>query len=387
MQKPLVVYCGFVGKVPLAGMTLANLHPIRGLQSLGYEVHYVERLDQPLECYDPRAGRMTDNPGFALQYLADFLPRAGLSGARYSFIDRENRCHGSGWPALREAISCAEFVLCLGTGTWFDDLARCPRRAFIDADPLFTQVAMETERGQPHTLAETISHYPVLLTEGMRVGKADCSIPTAGRAWIPVPPTVSTALWQTNAPRADAPVTTVMNWESGSDIVHDGRTYGYKKREFEAFMQLPKRSRRSFTIGIGGNAPRVRLRESGWGLANPLEVTGTIEAYQRFIADSWADLGIAKHAYIATRSGWFSDRSLCYLASGRPVLHQDTGFTDWLPSGEGVFAFSNIEDVLTALEALERDYARHAKAARAIAEEYFEASMVIGRMLDQAGFR
>lgn len=387
MKKPLVVYCGFVGKVPLAGMALANLHPIRGLQSLGYELHYVERLNQPDECYDPRSNTMTDDAAFALEYIEALLPQVGCPVGRYSFIDRENRCHGSGWPALRRAIEQADFVLCLGDGTWFDELARCPRRAFIDADPLFTQVAMETQRGQPGSIAEAVSHYSVLFSEGIRIGKADCTIPSAGRSWIPAPPTISTDLWHSRPPRARAPVTTVMNWESGSDVFYNGHTYGYKKREFEAYIDLPQRNRRAFTIGVGGKAPRDRLRQSGWGLVNPLEVTGTIEAYQEFIADSWADFGIAKHAYVATRSGWFSDRSLCYLASGRPVLHQDTGFTDWLPSGEGVFAFSNVDDVLAALEALERDYDHHSKAARAIAEEYFEAGKVIGRMLDEAEFR
>src|SRR5262249_22768768 len=125
----------------------------------------------------------------------------------------------------------------------------------------------------------------------------------------------------------------------------------------------------------------------GWRLVNPLEATRTIESYSTFIAESWADFGIAKHAYVASRSGWFSDRSTCFLAAGRPVLHQDTGCSDWLPTGEGVILFSDAESALEGLCEIEKDYPRHSRAARVLAEQYFEAQTVIGRMLEDAGFR
>jgi hypothetical protein len=178
-----------------------------------------------------------------------------------------------------------------------------------------------------------------------------------------------------------------MNWAAGPDVTYDGRTYGHKGREFERFIVLPQRTHREFRIAAGGPTPQERLHEYGWVLEDPLAISRTVEQYQQFIARSWADFGIAKHAYVASRSGWFSDRSTCYLAAGRPVLHQDTGFGDWLPTGEGVLSFSTMVEVLEGLARVDADYERHARAARAIAEEHFEAAKVIGRMLDDAGFR
>jgi hypothetical protein len=177
-----------------------------------------------------------------------------------------------------------------------------------------------------------------------------------------------------------------MHWKAGSDVIYDGHVYGHKNQEFDRFVSLPKRTAQPIIVAIGGYAPIEQLYENSWQFVNPITITQTIEAYQTFIAGSMADLGIAKNAYVASRSGWFSDRSTCYMAAGRPVLHQDTGFGDWLPTGEGIFSFSDMDEVLDALDRLDTDYERHARAARAIAEQYFEADKVIGRMLDDAGF-
>ena len=153
-------------------------------------------------------------------------------------------------------------------------------------------------------------------------------------------------------------------------------------------MTLPGRAPGTLVLAVGGSsAPRPALASAGWRLADPLASTCDAHAYRSFISASRADLGIAKHAYVASRSGWFSDRATCFLASGRPVLHHDTGFTDWLPTGEGVLAFSTPDEVIECLARLEADYERHARAARRIAEEHFEAAAVIRRMLDDAGLR
>jgi hypothetical protein len=383
-HKPQAVLIGFIGKFPVAGMALYNLHYIVGLQELGYEVHYVERQNRPQECYDPSIDQFTDNPGYALGYLEQVLSRVGIPPDRYSFIDRENHCYGVDWDGLRTALDHAEFVLTLSDKTWFDELARCPQRAFVDGDPLFTQVAML--EGEP-VVSTALEHYDLLFTYGVRMGKADCTIPAADRKWIPTRPVVATSLWEPAPAVGPLPLTTVMNWAAWQDVTHKGVAYGHKNREFERFIDLPRQTMHRFVLAAGGPAPKERLHAHDWQLVNPLDKTGTIESYQAFIADSLADFGIAKHAYVASRSGWFSDRSTCYLAAGRPVLHQETGFSDWLPPGEGIFPFSTVDDVLVALEDLDANYERHAEAARRIAEEHFEASTVIGRMLDEAGFR
>jgi hypothetical protein len=385
VTAPLAVVVGFIGKLPVAGMALYNLHYIAGLQELGYEVHYVERQNRPLEYYDPATDAMTDALSAGLPFLESVLTEFGVSREEWSLIDLAGTCHGSGWARLDQAISRADFVLNLADATWFDSLERCPRRAFVDGDPLFTQVAMLTGG----KTADALARYPVLFTYCTRMGAGDCTVPDAGRRWHATRPVTATRRWVPDRPRtADRlPVTTIMNWQAWSTVEWDGRSYGQKGPELERLMDLPARTGQRIVLAMGGPAPRKRLMEQGWELANPLEVSGSLAAYRAFIAGSKADLGIAKHAYVASRSGWFSDRSTCYLAAGRPVLHQETGFTDWLPGGEGVFAFSDADGLLDALGALDRDYDRHARAARAIAEEYFEARHVIGRMLDQAGFR
>jgi hypothetical protein len=383
-EKPLAVLVGYIGKLPVAGMALYNLHYVVGLQELGYQVHYVERLNSSSECYDPNADAWVDDPGFALRWLAENLKPVLSPGDRWSFIDRDDTCHGTSWNDLLASIDRAEFVLTIEDATWFDELERCPHRAFLDGDPVFTQARMLDAESQ---VARTLARYPVLFTYCMRMGEPDCPVPDLGRDWIPTRPAVATALWDWQLGDVASPVTTVMNWGAWGEVELDGRSYGHKNREFARLIDLPSRTSRRIEPAIGGPAPREELEAKGWTLGDPLRATGTIDAYRAYIAGSSAELGIAKHAYVASRCGWFSDRSTCYLAGGRPVLHQDTGFTDWLPDGDGVLAFSDMDGLLEGLDRLDADYPRHARAARRVAEEHFEARTVIGEMLDQAGFR
>lgn len=379
MSAPLAMVVGFVGKWPLAGLMLYNLHYLAGLAELGYEVHYVERQNGPDDYYDPRRDALTEDVAQGLASLEAVLPGVGIGRDRFSLIDLHGTCHGAGWEALNDALDRARFVLALADSTWFDELERCPRRAFVDGDPVFTQAAMLA--GDPSHRG--LERYDVLFTYCTRMGESGCEVPDAGRRWIPTRPVVATRLWDA-APVADsnAPVTTVMNWSASADVRLNGRAYGHKGRELERLIDLPARTERRFVLAAGGPVPRERLRADGWELENPLEVTGTLDAYRDFIGASYADLGIAKHAYVASGSGWFSDRSTCYLGSGRPVLHQETGFSDWLPTGEGVLRFSTADDVVEGLEEIDRDYERHAAAARSIAEQHFEARTVIARMLE-----
>jgi hypothetical protein len=378
----IAVVVGFVVKSPVAGMALYNLHYVAGLRELGYDVHYVERLNAPGECYDPGRDMFGDDPTYGIDWLRDAMTRVPAVATSWTLIDRAGTYHGAGRQELVAILERAAFVLTLADPTWFDDLEHCPRRAFVDGDPLFTQAAL---RLPDSAKSLALAHYPTLFTYWTRQGAADTTVPKAGREWISTTAVVATSLWRTTAVRADAPVTTVMNWGAWGEIELDGRLYGHKSREFARIADLPHRVARRFVIAVGGPAPKAELVAQGWTLANPLEATQSIASYRNFIDGSYADLGIAKHAYVASRSGWFSDRSLCYLASGRPVLHQDTGFPDWLEAGRGVFAFSDVDDVVAALATLERDHARHAAAARALAEDRFEARKVIAQMLADWG--
>jgi len=387
MTRPLAVVVGFIGKLPMAGMMLYNLHYILGLQDLGYDVHYVEQQNSVEDYYDPRLNEMTGSVAYGAAYVRSNLEPFGIGADRFSVIDIDRRCHGSGWHGLEAALGKADFVLDLADATWFDELERCPKRAFVDGDPVFTQAAMLSGG----SLANAISKYDVLFTYCARLGKPDCLVPSAGREWIASRPVVCTRLWNADVPHDPAllPITSLMNWSAGADLELHGQVYRQKGPELERFMALPVLARGPFVLALGGGEPnlRERLCEHGWAIVDPLSVTATFETYRDFINGSRADCGIAKHAYVASRSGWFSDRATCYLASGRPVLHQDTGFDDWLPVGEGIFVFATVPEALDAIKELDANYALHARAARAVAEEHFEARTVIGRMLDEAAFR
>ena len=384
-SERLAVVLGSIGKLPLGGWSYALLHHLVGLQELGYRLHYVERLNRANECYDAVADAMTDDHAYALSYLESLLPAFLRPGDRWSFIDRANECHGADWDSLRTSIRGADFVLTVADPAWFDELEQCARRAFIDVDPVFTQAALISGNG---ARAEALAHYDVLFTYAVRLGAEDCPVPSAGRSWLPARPVVATRLWPATPPPRELRLTAIMHWRAGGEVQLNGVSYGHKDRELMHFADLPARTNAAVVAAIGGgDPPRDRLRARGWELVDALEASRTTDAYAAFIARSSAELGIAKHAYVASRCGWFSDRSACYLAAGRPVLHQATGWEEWLPSGEGVLPFTDVDDAADAVAALAREYDRHATAARRFAAEHLEAARVLDGMLAEAGFR
>jgi hypothetical protein len=384
--RPLAVVVGSIGKLPLGGHTVFVVHHLVGLQELGYDVHYVEVMNEPLEAYDPRSNEMTGDPSYALRYLRATLPRYGIDGAAWTFVDLDGTYHGAGREALVRALDRADFVLNVTDPVWLDELGRCERRAYVDGDPMFTQVAMETGEG---ARGRAPAHYTVLFTYGVRTGRSDCAIPSGGREWLPARPVVATSLWPVSPPPRAAPVTALLHWRAGGEVTWRGRSYGHKDRQFMQFVELPRRAPawRFVVAAGGGNVPRGELEAAGWKLEEPLELSRNAARYSAFVYGSAADLGVAKDAYVASRGGWFSDRSTSFLAAGRPVLHQETGFTEWLPASDGVLPFSGLEELVDRVRELSADYARHARGARAIAEDHFEARTVLAGMLEAAGYR
>lgn len=383
MSRPIAVLTGFIGKYPIAGMMLYNLHYVAGLQALGYDVVYVERIMYPNECYDPSSDSMTSEVALAVHAVRTELAHHGIGDDRFALVDLDGTCHGMSRPQLRKLLERADFVLTVADNAWDDDFAACPRRLFVDGDPMFTQASLVSSQ----RVRDALEGYDTLCTIGNRMGMSDCAVPDLGRQWIPTRSVVSTSMWQVTPPNSNFPVTGVMNWAAGAEVIIEGVAYGHKNREFEKIRSLPRRTDERLVLALGGNAPREALLSEGWEIADPLLATASLETYQRFIRESKCDLGIAKHAYVASRSGWFSDRSLCYLASGRPVIHQDTGFRDWLPVEDGVLAFGNMDELLGALELIDRDLENQSRAARAVAERYFEGSVVLHELLSSAGLR
>jgi hypothetical protein len=260
---------------------------------------------------------------------------------------------------------------------------------FLDIDPGYPQ--MWRELG----LADLLAGHDAYVTVGANVGRAGCAIPDCEVEWIHTPPPVDCDAW-TPAPGTGGPgrgpdsraFTSVATWRNPyGTVAFDGATYGSRVHAFRAFIELPRLVDAEFELALDIDAAETRdlqaLEANGWRLVDPRAVAGTPQAYRDYVRGSRAEICIAQQMYVATRSGWLSDRSVCYLASGKPVLAQDTGLGDHYPVGEGLLTFSTLEEAAAGVEAIERDYERHSAAARALAEEHFDARKVLARLLER----
>jgi hypothetical protein len=249
---------------------------------------------------------------------------------------------------------------------------------FVDIDPGYPQ--MWHELG----LVDMFGGHDLFVSTGENLGRTECRVPTCGLNWITTPPPVVLDHWPVTA--AGRKYTTVATWRNPYGTVRwGGVTYGSRVHEFRKFIELPRVVGVEFELALDIDAAEVRdlraLEANGWRLVDPRYVAGDPAAYRRYIQYSRAELCVAQNIYVGTRCGWLSERSICYLASGKPVIAQDTGFSTNYPVGEGLLAFSTLEEAAAAIESVECDYERHSAAARALAEEYFDASKVLGRLL------
>jgi hypothetical protein len=220
---------------------------------------------------------------------------------------------------------------------------------------------------------------------GENIGLRHTTVPRDGFPWQATRQPIVLDAWQVTPGPVQGKFTTIMQWDSYPALLYDGRRYGMKSNAFESYIDLPSKVGSIFELALGSaSAPRTLLHDKGWALRDPLQLTRDLWAYQRYLQQSKAEFSVAKHGYVVSRSGWFSERSAAYLASGRPVLIQETGFSNWLPSGEGVLAFKTPEEVCTGIEKINRRYKFHCQAARAIAAEYFDARHVLSHLLELA---
>ncbi|MBA2446644.1 MAG: hypothetical protein H0V51_01320, partial [Chloroflexi bacterium] len=257
-------------------------------------------------------------------------------------------------------------------------------RIYLDLDPAFNQLWHATEGIDMRFAGHT--HF---VTVGQAIGTPECAVPTCGLDWIATPQPIVLDSWPVAERITYDALTTVGNWRGYGSIEHDGVFYGQKAHSLRHFITLPRLTDETFTLALAIHPDETHdlesLASNGWHLLDPTCVASTPADYRRFIQGSKAEFGIAKSGYVAARCGWFSDRSVCYLASGRPVIAQETGFSRFLPTGEGLFAFETSDDVLAGIDELKRDYARHARAARGIAVEHFDSDVVLARLLQQVG--
>jgi hypothetical protein len=386
MTAGSAIVAGSVAQRPgNGGHTWVFLQYLLGLRRLGWDVLLLDRLE-PDMCVDADGRAAGLEESWNLAYLTEVLERFGLGDSWALLADGGERALGRTREEVVAAVADADVML--NVNGFIDDpeiltAARLP--AYLDIDPGFGQMWCELGLHDP------FGGHRAFVTIGERIGRPDCAIPDCGHEWITTPQPVVLDEWP--AVRGDAgPITSVASWRGPfAPIEFGGETYGLRVHEFRRFTGVPRASNESFEVALDIDDAEVTdlelLRDNGWRLADPREVARDPWAYRDYVQRSKAELMIAKNMYVRARSGWVSDRSLCYLASGRPVIAQETGFSELHPTGEGLLAFSDPDELLQAVEAVARDHARHSRAARALAEERFGSDRIIGRLLENLGVR
>lgn len=382
------VVTGMIASYPVGGVLWDYGQYVLGLEQLGFEVYYLE--DTGWQTYDPRLGEYVDNGEYGAQFLASQLPWLSPSLAhRWHFRAMDGTVHGMTTDEFRKVAARAEVFINVSGGTLLrDEYMGCPRKILIDSDPGWNHFRNYPKwDAQPNWYG---SHgyraHDFFFTNAERLGKPDCPLPDMGLRWHTTRPPVVMDCWHPKPPARRW--NTIMTWKNFQEpIVHQGVTYGTKEMEFGKVESLPRHLPGiEFEVASGGaNPPVARWREFGWNISSAQEVSANAETYRDFIASSRGEFSVAKNIYVATRCGWFSCRTVCYLAAGRPAVVQDTGFSEIIATGEGLFAFTGIEDAGAAIRTVESDYERHSRAARELARRYFDARVVLGDMLEKTG--
>ena len=377
-----VVVGSYMVRYPLGGMMSWVLQYLVGFQRLGHDVYFVEKSGYPNSCYDPSKGVMGDDCSYGTAALNALLARFGLRD-RWCFVDAQGVYHGLSRWRVEEVFRTADLFLDMGThGAWLPEAAGTRLRVLGDGEPGFTQIKMEKRLAA----GEELPVYDLYYTAGANVARGRSTAPAAGKEWRLLFHPVVAEMFRAEPAAADAPFTTVMNWQSHPPVEFKGKSYGQKDVEFAKFMELPRRTAAHLEVAVSGkDVPLARLEEAGWRVRDAHEVTASFDTFRDYIRASRGEFGVCKNVFVETRSGWFSDRSAAYLASGRPVVLQDTGFGEHLPCGRGLFAVGTVEEAAAALEEINRDYVRHSEWAREVAAEHLDASKVLGRFLGELG--
>jgi glycosyltransferase involved in cell wall biosynthesis len=402
MSSLRIVVTGLITQHPgLGGITWHYLQYVLGLARLGHDVYYLE--DSGEYPYDP-ATRTTGPHAAALNcekhvaHLASTLSRYGLSDRWAYRFPVDASWFGLSDRHRREVVRTADLLINVSGSLVEPEAYReIPRLAYVDTDPVVTQAKIALGRS---SFPERVAAHDVHFSFGEAMGE---DIPPTPQRWLSTRQPVVLSEWEPSSVSRDA-FTTVMSWTSYEPVEYAGRVYGQKDIEFQRFLDLPRRVKgRPLEIALGGVAhPRWEgetptgvteerpytaeetLRRTGWNVVPAEKVCGDLDRYRDYIRSSRAEWSVAKNAYVAGRPGWFSERSACYLASGRPVVVQDTGFASVLPVGEGLLSFADPDEAVDAIEEVDGHYSRHSRAARDIAREYFDSDRVLSRLVSLA---
>ncbi len=381
-----IVVLGYIVRCPIGGMAWHHLQYVMGLAAMGHEVVFLEDSgDDEWACYNPERGISGPDPAYGLRFAHDTFSRIGL-GNRWAYHDAiESDWYGPAADRIFKLCETADLIINLsGSNPLRPWVTVIPIRVYIDTDPVFTQLRHLTDDARLQHARE----HTAFFSFGENFARQGCSIPDDGLPWHPTRQPIVLDAWPVTTGPPAGSFTTVMQWDNTLQNVpreYGGQSYGRKAESFGSYLNLPRLTESKLELALGGgNAPRDKLRKNGWSLRNPLVIAQNPWTYQKYIQDSKGEFSVAKEGYVVSRSGWFSERSAAYLASGRPVVVQDTGFSTWLDCGEGVVVFDSLEGAVTGLRDIEKRYETHCQRARMLAENYFDSHKVLSRLLEEA---
>lgn len=359
------------------------------LERLGFDVYYLE--DTGWEAYDPHSGSYGADYTYGAAFVERSINRlAPRMARRWHVRGMDGTCYGMSREEIVTAVQEADLFLNVsGSALLRDEYLPSRHKVLIDTDPGWNHFRNwpQWEAKKDWHRSSPFNAHDHFFTYAQRLGQPDCPLPSFGLEWHPTRPPVITEAWAPEPPGRTW--TTVMTWKNFQDpITYDGTTYGTKEREFGHIEGLPHAVDAPLEVAVGGTAPPVdRWRSLGWSVVGSESISRSVDDYRSYVQRSRGEFSVAKNVYVATHSGWFSCRSVCYLAAGRPVIVQDTGFSQLLPIGEGLLAFSTFDEAVAAISRVERDYETHAATAQALAAEYFRGETVLEEMLSRIGLR
>lgn len=386
--KGKVLVFGIAFWFPMGGLPYQFLHYVVGLRRLGYDVYYLEDNTR-WGCFDPDKIEFTRDIQKSLDRVVPLFERYGLKDRwAYRVPYMDGKTYGMTDSEIDQLIRDADaFLNITGSQEIRDEHMKIPCRILIESDPVMPQI--EVEAGKADLIKFMDSHTKIF-SFGLNLHRPSCKVPTVRYNWLPTIQPVLMDEWANDFDTAGKPYTTVGTWENrGKDLVYKGETYYWSKHhEWLKFVDLPEKVAHVGKLEMASDVNdevRKMLTGKGWSLNSAMHVSRDVDRYRNYIQTSRGEFTVAKDQNIRLNSGWFSDRDVCYMAAGRPVITQETGFSEHLPVGEGLFGFRTMDDVKTAMETIERDYAKASRRAREIAAEHFAAEKVLASLMERAG--
>jgi len=388
-SKLRIIVTGLAGLHPVGGVAWDYLQYVIGLSRLGHDVYYYE--DTWSWPYDPIQKKNTDEAGYSANFIHHFFERyaPNLIG-NWHYLHLQKESFGMKTEAFHEVARTTDLFINISGASFIPDhLSPKCIKIFLDTDPGYNQIIIHEKPEWSENVVrwcETVKAHNQHFTYAENINEKDCTIPKLPYEWKTTRMPVLLDIWKPvkKDKSMSIPWSTIMTWNAfKGKLKYKGLEYNSKNCEFEKFITLPKRITSPILVAVGGkDIPIARLKENGWRIVDGPSSTISPEEYFKFIRKSKAEFSVAKQVYVEMKTGWFSCRSACYLAAGKPVVVQDTGFSKFIPTGSGLFAFTTMQEIITSMESVEEDYYLHAIMARDIAEEYFDSGKVLNQMLD-----